>query len=666
MSSARIPASIRRVVAARARNYCEYCRCSDRFATESFYVEHIQPQSADGASVLENLAWSCMDCNGHKHAKTQATDPETGETVALFHPLCLVCSLWMISTIDSGQTTETALPTQIETTHTGQSLLLPDWSVISLSMLPPIQTNGQAKLSDRSIRWNAGQPINEVLRLGDLASSLHAEELTLNLIAERSGIAPQDAALSQFELATQQTIGHLAEIVPNLVERKISEVPPIRELVGDKSEQTIAQLLVSDPAIASRLLKSINLDTYSVSSIPYLDAVPLKDFQNWQTAIVNQIPGLSQVPLNAFPQPLNLIGSTIARIDMIYGAKEIKRNRTISGSYQQGFSVACTDNCAYIELDDLENTGRNQRNRSEGLQWISGKYQTVDGGEGCLAGINGGKEPTGRHPFGSLFKVVVMEPSEQSDQVDTALYFRFSSVCGSSPYILGPVPFFQYSANSLMLIGAPDWQATSTGQSTPTTSTPAEQAAFESTDSSKRTSLTRCAGQTVQGINLDRVAQALAALESQQDYMAVGMYTCADDGKNCGRALGKYQFMPYNEYAASVIQAKPGGEEFLQRVQQGNAPSDRDLMQFFPPADQDQAFQNAILDKINASAEELDPRTGQRFKGDRLIERVAQKHFGGDAAAIDSQSSDALGELSLLTYGIKTRNFYNANSQSRC
>lgn len=86
MSSARIPAPVRRIVATRARNYCEYCRCSDRFATESFSVEHIQPQSAEGASVLENLAWSCMGCNGHKHVKTQATDPETGETVALFHP----------------------------------------------------------------------------------------------------------------------------------------------------------------------------------------------------------------------------------------------------------------------------------------------------------------------------------------------------------------------------------------------------------------------------------------------------------------------------------------------------------------------------------------------------------------------------------------------------
>lgn len=68
-------------------------------------------------------------------------------------------------------------------------------------MLPPIQISGQAKLSDRLVLWKAGQPIDEVLRLGDLAQALHAEELTLRLIAERSGRATQDIALSQFELA---------------------------------------------------------------------------------------------------------------------------------------------------------------------------------------------------------------------------------------------------------------------------------------------------------------------------------------------------------------------------------------------------------------------------------------------------------------------------------
>jgi 5-methylcytosine-specific restriction endonuclease McrA len=64
--SEKTPESIRRIVAARAVGYCEYCRCSNQFATESFTVEHIKPRQAGGETVLENLAWSCSGCNGHK------------------------------------------------------------------------------------------------------------------------------------------------------------------------------------------------------------------------------------------------------------------------------------------------------------------------------------------------------------------------------------------------------------------------------------------------------------------------------------------------------------------------------------------------------------------------------------------------------------------------
>jgi hypothetical protein len=84
--SEKTPQSIRRIVAARARGYCEYCRCSEDFATESFTVEHIKPRQAGGETTLENLAWSCFGCNGHKHTKTQATDPETGKKSPLYHP----------------------------------------------------------------------------------------------------------------------------------------------------------------------------------------------------------------------------------------------------------------------------------------------------------------------------------------------------------------------------------------------------------------------------------------------------------------------------------------------------------------------------------------------------------------------------------------------------
>lgn len=86
MPAERVPAALRRVVAARALGYCEYCRSPDQFATQSFTVEHILPRDRAGATTLDNLAWSCFGCNSHKSTRTQAADPETGEPTPLFNP----------------------------------------------------------------------------------------------------------------------------------------------------------------------------------------------------------------------------------------------------------------------------------------------------------------------------------------------------------------------------------------------------------------------------------------------------------------------------------------------------------------------------------------------------------------------------------------------------
>jgi 5-methylcytosine-specific restriction endonuclease McrA len=86
MPDPRVTAALRRVVKTRAGDRCEYCRSSAEFATQSFTVEHIAPRDAGGETVLENLAWACFGCNGHKHTSTDGMDPETGERVPLFHP----------------------------------------------------------------------------------------------------------------------------------------------------------------------------------------------------------------------------------------------------------------------------------------------------------------------------------------------------------------------------------------------------------------------------------------------------------------------------------------------------------------------------------------------------------------------------------------------------
>ena len=81
-----IPAALRRQVRARARELCEYCRCSARFTTAAPLRLVSRPREAGGEAILENLAWACPWCNACKYAKTHAPDSQTGRLVPLFHP----------------------------------------------------------------------------------------------------------------------------------------------------------------------------------------------------------------------------------------------------------------------------------------------------------------------------------------------------------------------------------------------------------------------------------------------------------------------------------------------------------------------------------------------------------------------------------------------------
>jgi hypothetical protein len=76
----------RQVIRERAGGRREYCQSPVGFSTEPFTVEHIHPKSQGGPTTLDNLAFACAGCNGHKATRTSALDPETGVAVPLFHP----------------------------------------------------------------------------------------------------------------------------------------------------------------------------------------------------------------------------------------------------------------------------------------------------------------------------------------------------------------------------------------------------------------------------------------------------------------------------------------------------------------------------------------------------------------------------------------------------
>lgn len=81
-----IPARLRRLVAGRARGRCEYCGLSQEGQEATFHTDHVVPKSADGGTLIDNLALACVSCSLRKEARRSATDPATNRRVALFHP----------------------------------------------------------------------------------------------------------------------------------------------------------------------------------------------------------------------------------------------------------------------------------------------------------------------------------------------------------------------------------------------------------------------------------------------------------------------------------------------------------------------------------------------------------------------------------------------------
>jgi 5-methylcytosine-specific restriction endonuclease McrA len=81
-----IPAALDRRIRERARYRCGYCLSPQNLVMARLEIEHIIPVAEGGSDDEANLWLACPICNGHKSDKTEAADPETGQTVPLFHP----------------------------------------------------------------------------------------------------------------------------------------------------------------------------------------------------------------------------------------------------------------------------------------------------------------------------------------------------------------------------------------------------------------------------------------------------------------------------------------------------------------------------------------------------------------------------------------------------
>lgn len=336
----------------------------------------------------------------------------------------------------------------------------PDWSrlrfsdmIISLS--GSVTYPGSRGTETRS--WSAGQSISEFMELGDFETpQLAIENLNLSTIASVQGINLSGLTLDDFQLTRWQTLPNLVRAVPNLGNRNVNSVIPIRDFARRFGIDggTIANLSSYDNLSDVQLGRVINLRNYSLTSIPNIQNASIDSFNNWQDSKINGVPGLSTLTWDNLPGLRTLDLSFVAKVDLPLGDIEANRTRSISGSYQDGFNVPCLqNNCAHTEMSGIGKT--------TGTQWISGKFQKVNGGFGILKALNDGKEPTGRNPFGSSFKQVVWNIYEGSGKVETTMFFRICKTIPfigrtCSPYFIGPVPFIEYQEKDPIVLGQPN------------------------------------------------------------------------------------------------------------------------------------------------------------------------------------------------------------------
>lgn len=140
------------------------------------------------------------------------------------------------------------------------------------------------------------------------------------------------------------------------------------------------------------------------------------------------------------------------KLDLVLGERESYIDYTVSGSDREGWAVPCLQqNCTHIELSSEIFP------MLHGRRWIGGQQQVRGGRNPPLKYLNGGREPTGRLPFGDRIKIVVHSVNESQGTVQFAAYlnfciqFLFYKSC--SPYFIGPLPWLSAAEKDWVLVG---------------------------------------------------------------------------------------------------------------------------------------------------------------------------------------------------------------------
>ena len=267
--------------------------------------------------------------------------------------------------------------------------------------------------------WEAGDSFSSVLKYGDV------KELQKLGSKKLSEIAPQAKEVEDFPYLEKVPLWKLIKnLGVNTESDAWQSVIPLQCHDSRRSDTISSCLQTFYPD------KTL-LDFGASGSLSELglDEIPLRHFPDINNFSLDNVPGTEKFHLNFSSRAF------VGKLDIPFDSDETNIP-AISGSNQEQ-SKTCSENCPHVEI-----LAQNLKPLS--MQWISGR-QKVKGGRGVLGRINDGREPTGRHPFGYGFKVVISDINTKKGTVRTNIYLRickrtFFVDLGCTPYFIGPIP----------------------------------------------------------------------------------------------------------------------------------------------------------------------------------------------------------------------------------
>ncbi|WP_373543522.1 hypothetical protein [Chamaesiphon sp.] len=231
----------------------------------------------------------------------------------------------------------------------------------------------------------------------------------------------------------------LAKATPWLSRLKVGDIAatlgmaqmPVTTANGTRT--TVGNLAATNP---NATLGSVaDLRKTSIAQFPQIQNIQLKQFPGISSLTANTIPGLSEVLISKMPGYSYPVGVAAIRLDLVRTRERNIRHMVISDNGVH----KCNSNCDYGEFRAV--LGLPYLN---GARIISGDSQSVPGGYGALALMNGGREPAGVvADIGSGGVKFIL--TDVNAKKGTALIHMNTRVCawlaGCSPYFI-PIPLY--------------------------------------------------------------------------------------------------------------------------------------------------------------------------------------------------------------------------------